>query len=363
MDDNSFINSSIKIEPILNTNGIYYVGQYGTSGYASAAKGYLYNFYVNDIPITWEPLYFDNSSLENNDQYNIIVKSLINKHIPSYDIVILHSTPDLWPSYRANHRNVCDGKFVVGYCTWETNKLPPMWVECINKTVNEVWCPSNYNKTAFIKSGVTIPIQVVPHIFLPKVLPNKEKIKLIDNNNGGIISSNTKYTFYSIGELHIRKGIEDTIEAFCKSFSTNDPVRLLLKIHYRDYSIKNVEYCKKIINSELSKYPNHPSIICLFNNLSANEMLALHSLGDCYVSLNKGEGFGLTVFDAFNYGRKIITTGYGGPIDFLGLNYPGLVNYNLGPVKNMTGFSGNYTEDQEWAYPSVDHTIELMKKL
>jgi hypothetical protein len=90
--------------------------------------------------------------------------------------------------------------------------------------------------------------------------------------------------------------------------------------------------------------------------------LALHSFGDCYVSLNKGEGFGLTIFDAFNYGKKVITTGYGGQIDFLGSDYSGLVNYKLDKVDGMDSFSKNYSNDQLWAYPDLDHVGVLMEK-
>ena len=96
--------------------------------------------------------------------------------------------------------------------------------------------------------------------------------------------------------------------------------------------------------------------------MTNQEVLALHSFGDCYVSLNKGEGFGLTIFDAFNYKKNVITTGYGGQVDFLGNDYAGLVKYKLDKVSGMESFSTNYSVDQEWAYPDLDHVYELMKK-
>ena len=40
---------------------------------------------------------------------------------------------------------------IIGYCTWETNKLPTKWVEHIN-LVPEVWVPSLFNKNCFINS-------------------------------------------------------------------------------------------------------------------------------------------------------------------------------------------------------------------
>ena len=111
----------------------------------------------------------------------------------------------------------------------------------------------------------------------------------------------------------------------------------------------------------MKKYPNHASVICLFDNMSSKEILALHSIGDCYVSLTKSEGFGLTIFDAFNYGKKVIATGYSGHLDFLGNSYSGLVNYKLGPVTGMKDFSENYVDTQLWAYPDLDHARSLMR--
>jgi glycosyltransferase involved in cell wall biosynthesis len=97
--------------------------------------------------------------------------------------------------------------------------------------------------------------------------------------------------------------------------------------------------------------------------MSESQILGLHSIGDCYVSLCKSEGFGLPIFEANNYGKDIITTGYGGPIDFLTAVHPGLVKYTLGSVKEMSAFSPLYTNEQRWAYPDLEHAGKLMKKM
>lgn len=352
----------LTVIPKIPLKGVYYIGQYGTSGYASAAKGYLYHYFTNGIPLTWKPLYFDNSQLSKDNLYDVVVQSLINKPIAQHDLVIMHCTPDLWPKFWLDEPKMLQNKIVNGYCTWETNRLPKNWVKYANGYVNEVWCPSTYNETAFKESGVTRPIRVVPHIFLPQPLPNPDNVKLVDMRTGDRVEKNGRYTFYTIGELNTRKGIEDTIQVFCEGFKASDPVRLILKVHYRNYSLESKKKCEELLAAELKKYPNHPPVVCLLENMSPNEILALHSIGDCYISLTKAEGFGLTIFDAFNYGKRVITTGYSGHLDFLGKTYPGLVRYTLGPVKGMETFSSNYTDEQQWAYPDLDHAIDLMRK-
>lgn len=358
----SQINATLNVIPKLPIKGLYYIAQYGTSGYAAAAKGYMYYYFVSGLPITWEPLYFDNSRLSVDDIYDVVAQSLINKPISHYDMVIMHCTPDLWSVQWRDNTKVLQNKIVNGYCTWETNILPELWVKNINERVHEVWCPSTYNEKSFRESGVIIPIRVVPHIFLPQELPVRDHIRLKDFVTNAKIDSNGPYTFYCIGELMARKGIDDLIKAFCTAFDKSSPVRLILKVHYKDYSPGNIRKCESMLQDLLKKYPNHPTIICLTQNMTSKEILALHSIGDCYVSLTKSEGFGLTIFDAFNYGRKVIATGYSGHIDFLGKNYGGLVSYELGAVKGMDQFSSLYTQNQLWAYPNIDHAVQLMRK-
>ena len=332
---------------------IKYIGQTGTCGYATAAKGYLADYVKNNISVTWNQLKFDNSNNDLNYYVDILAESTINKKFNYYDKLILHSTPDLWESFIKKNQDISN---TIGYCTWETSKLPLKWVNDIN-LVDEVWVPSNFNKQSFIDSGVKVEIKVVPHIWHPQKLFKKSNIKIYDFCKNEIPTD--KFTFYSIGELNFRKGIEDLVKVFNKFNEKYRDTQLILKLHYKDHSQKNKEYCISKMQELTDKIGI--SIFVIFENLTNQQILSLHSFGDCYVSLNKGEGFGLTIFDAFNYGKKVITTGYGGQIDFLGTDYSGLVNYKIDKVSGMESFSTNYSSDQEWAYPDLDHAYDLME--
>jgi glycosyltransferase involved in cell wall biosynthesis len=347
--------STKKVRPVdFSLDGVIkYIGQSGTSGYASAAKGYLADYVLRNIPVTWSPLYFDNSKNDKHYYVDALAESVINKSYSKYDRLIIHSTPDLWQSTVLQHKHIDD---IVGYCAWETSKLPDHWVKHIN-LVSQVWVPSLFNKQSFIDSGVNTEIKVVPHIWHPQKLIKKSNIKIYDYCRSLVPSD--KYTFYSIGELNFRKGIEDLVTVFDKFNDIHKDTQLILKLHYRDYGDKNKEHCISKLRSLTNKIGT--DIFLIFENLTNQEILALHSFGDCYVSLNKGEGFGLTIFDAFNYGKKVITTGYGGQVDYLGLDYDGLVKYKIDKVSGMESFSTNYSVDQEWAYPDLDHAYELMK--
>ena len=46
-------------------------------------------------------------------------------------------------------------------------------------------------------------------------------------------------------------------------------------------------------------------------------MAALFARADCYVSLHRSEGFGLTLAESMALGKPVIATGYSGNTDFM----------------------------------------------
>lgn len=347
-----FNRSNIELDIV---DSVYYVGQYGTSGYATAAKGYVAEYVTKGVPICWHTLRFDSSKLDTTNYVNALAESAMNRHLPGKDQITLHSTPDLWPEFIRKYE--CSKyKRVVGYCAWESSKLPPKWVDCINM-LPEVWVPSTYNKVVYEACGVKSKVEVVPHVWFDQKLLTKNKINITDCF--GTELSKTKYTFYSIGELTARKSIEELVKVFDKLNDKYPNTQLLLKVHYKDYTLNNINYIVNKLSVLTDKIGK--SIHLLLMNLNEREMLSLHSFGDCYVSLTKSEGFGLTIFEAFHLKKDVIATGYSGHIDFLGKDHPGLVNYKIGSIQGMETFSANYTSDQEWAYPDLEHTYALME--
>ncbi len=334
---------------------IKYIGQYGTSGYATAAKGYIANYVINNIPINWYPLIFDDSKNDNNYFVDRYAESALNTHYNDYDRLIIHSTPDIWNELTKLYKDIPEK---IGYCTWETTKLPKTWVNYINQ-LETIWVPSNFNKEVFTDSGVTSNICVVPHIKFKEKLFPKQRIKL--TCDFGNIIPNNKFTYYSICEFNERKGIFDLINVFNKINDKYPDTQLVLKLHYKHYGKDSNNYIKNVI-SKLSNKLNK-SIFLLLKNLNRDQIIAIHSFGDCYVSLHKGEGFGLTIFDAYNLNKNIVTTKFGGQIDYLGENYEGLVDYKLSPVSNMQSFNHVYTKDQLWAQPNLDHAFTLMENV
>lgn len=363
--ENDFELVDIAIHDPLRERGVMYVGQYGTSGYAVAARGYICDFIMKGVPLVWNALRFDDSVLSDDNYYNILAKSAINRQLPDFRTIILHCTADLWPKYKLENSEKFSSRNIIGYTVWETSRLPIDWPKYINESVSEVWCPSRYNLQVFVESGVKIPIRIVPHVFLRCELPRREQVILKICAGNVVSSDNNVFTFYNISELNERKNVISLLEAYCKAFTKKDPVRLILKVHYKSYSAENLTYCVSKLTNTLRMFPEHAPVLLLCRNLSEHELLGLHSIGDCYVSLTRSEAFGLTIFDAFQYGKKVIVPGNGGQIDYLGSEHPGLVDYQIIDVKNMEGFTHGYymQGQQQWAEPNIDHAVSIMRSV
>ena len=227
---------------------ILYICQNGTSGYANAAKGYIYDYIAKKIPVKTQ--YFNCSDEVNeNDRFHQYLDSNTSIDI-DYNTIIVHSTPDIWTMVIKNTPNInLEGKLVIGRTVWEFEKLLPAWVDAINTSIVDiVSVPTEWNKQCFIKNGVIKPIIVEPHIYVD--YPHKKtglkhlltKSILVCKNENTIDLENS-YKFYCIGQMIKRKGIIATIDAFCNAFTSNDKVVLFVKTFKLNYSKEEQQKC------------------------------------------------------------------------------------------------------------------------
>ena len=121
--------------------------------------------------------------------------------------------------------------------------------------------------------------------------------------------------------------------------------------------IPTINRLKSVTPSPNGKYAR---IYLISNMLTRDEILGLHKRGDCYVSLDRGEGFGLPQCESGAAGNPIIVTGFGGVTEFAKFDNSYLVNYVLTPCFGMSNIPW-YTFNQLWAEPSVFHGAELMR--
>src|SRR5262249_13816363 len=114
---------------------------------------------------------------------------------------------------------------------------------------------------------------------------------------------------FDYGSVAARKNPLGLVEAFRRAFPAGGDERLVLKALGGD---RHPDQHGALPGAAAGD----PRIRVIDRHLPKPENDALIAALDCYVSLHRSEGFGLTIAEAMLLGTPVITTAYGGPMDF-----------------------------------------------
>lgn len=202
------------------------------------------------------------------------------------------------------------------------------WPAHINM-MDEAWVPCYQGEVTSHKSGVEVPVNVVPYpCDLSKFQKHYKPLKLKEELQG-------KFLFYTIGEMVKRKNLFATLKAFHLEFGVHEPVELLIKTTGCDVSSVR-DICNQI-KTGIKLYPkveDYKQELVLTDYLSETDMLRLHATGDCFVGPSYGEGWGIPAFEAMAMGKTPIVSKWGAFRDYVG-DGGTLVTGHLEPVYGM----------------------------
>ncbi len=236
-----------------------------------------------------------------------------------------------------------ENKYNIGFWAWELPAFPPEWQPAFNH-FHEIWTYSNYCAEAISAISPIPVIKIMPSIALPASSLNREALNLPKD----------KFIFLFVFDFSSRierKNPLAAIQAFKQAFGEDDRVLLILK---SSNSNRNLEQ-KNLLNSAIANYSN---IKHLDGYLSKKKLNGLLYNCDCYVSLHRCEGFGLTMAEAMFYGKPVIATGYSSNTEFMNVGNSYLVKYKLIPLEKDCA---PYKKGNVWAEADVEHAADLMR--
>ena len=260
------------------------------------------------------------------------------------------------PEYLVRFRTEEPDRTLVACTVWETDRLPHHWAVGL-EMADHIVVPCTWNQRVFEQRGLTPRVSVLPHVA-------RDGREAPRRKDWGVPTDD--FVFYCIEVWSDRKALSELLHTYLRTFTAKDPVTLILKTTAKDFTRQNwfgfrsrtIDVVKRIARF----YPNPARVRVITESLSEDDMILLHGRGDCYVSLSRGEGWNLGAFDAATFGKPVIMTGFGGPLDYLPPEHSYLLDYEMTPVQCDAG-KPSFTDDQLWAKASTDHASARMREV
>ncbi|HEY6533668.1 MAG TPA: glycosyltransferase, partial [Acidimicrobiales bacterium] len=261
------------------------------------------------------------------------------------DIALVHLNADVFGQVVADlGRTHLEGRYTVGVWFWELEEFPSSLWPAFD-LVDEVWVATEFMQRS-IGANSPVPVVHMPvPLFPPPVAPGLSRTDL---------GLDDRFTFLFVFDhfsILDRKNPLGLIEAYTAAFGPDDGARLV---------IKTINGERRVLDHErmVLAAAGRPDIELRDGYMAPDEVGALLAAADCYVSLHRAEGLGLTIAESMALGKPAIVTDYAGSTDFVheGVAYP--VPFELVEVGD-----GNdpYEPQVHWADPDLEVASKFMR--
>jgi glycosyltransferase involved in cell wall biosynthesis len=253
------------------------------------------------------------------------------------------NAPELPAFYEDVGKRFFRGRRSIGVWAWEVDKVPDDWRWAFD-LFDEIWTYSSYVER-IIGQVSPVPVARVP-LPVPAQDPDAPRPSL------GLPDRFTFLFLFDFFSTMERKNPLGLIEAFRRAFAPGE-AQLVLKSFNGDYKPERLRKVEEAASA-------HPDVHVVDRYLSSAEKNGLMAGCDCYVSLHRAEGFGLTLAEAMALGKPVVATGFSGNTDFMTEDNSYLVRYGL---REVGSGAENYPREGTWADPDLDHAAELMRRV
>ena len=265
---------------------------------------------------------------------------------PQYDVNIVGVNADELPRVVADlGPAVFHDRYTIGLWAWELEQLPE-WMAASAPLVDEIWANSGFSARA-IGRQVMVPVQPFPLPIATPAPPPRTRSEL------GLPPGFVFLFCFDFDSVVQRKNPFGAITAFVRAFPKSCGCHLVVKCINED---RHPEQLGRLIEAAEA----HPDVHVMSGYLDRENQCALIAACDCYISLHRSEGFGLTLGEAMALGRPVIATGYSGNLDFMTPHNSYLVPWNrthVGPGAEP------YPADAVWAEPDLEAAAAAMRRV
>ena len=326
---------------------VRYACEASTSGYTVAGRRCLEALRTVGVDVAWQPLVGQPEGRVPGPAGSDLPADLTSLVAPRQEgeTLVVHAEPRGWARCREELRPAQ----MVGHLVWETDRVPIAWLDEV-QPADQLWVPTAWNRATF-EAALHAPVHVVPHVASTTV-PGVSPVELRGDT----------FLVAAVSAWDWRKRPDRTIEAFLRAFGPDDDVALVVKTTRwplawpRRPELPTVAHVADVVPEQRRSQVHVDT-----GEWSEAQVLGLLERADCFLSLTASEGWGLGAFDAACLGTPVVITGFGGQVEWLGADHPGLLPYRTVPARHP--YADLFEPGMEWAEADLDAAVDQLRDL
>jgi glycosyltransferase involved in cell wall biosynthesis len=265
---------------------------------------------------------------------------------PSFDTNLICVNADQVPLFFESMRGrLLPAARNIGLWAWEVDDLPPAMAGS-ERYLDEVWGISSFTAAALARC-LTKPVRAFP---LPVVVP---EVRPRTRAELGMPDGFLFLFCFDYDSVFRRKNPLAVVAAFRRAFPDRADAVLYIKTTNAERHAAEDEALR-------AAAAGCANVVIRDAYVTSDEYFSMLDACDCYVSLHRSEGFGLTVAEAMALGKPVISTAYSSTLEFTNES-------NSFPVParivEVGADAPPYPSHSRWADPDVAVAAEQMIRI
>lgn len=265
---------------------------------------------------------------------------------PPFDTALVCLNADVTPAVVDAVAGTLGPAYRVGMWYWEVEDFPVEQHGAF-EDVDEVWVA-----TDFVRRAIA-PHSPVPVTVVPPPLPQRPAEPTLTRADLGLPDGFVFLFSFDYLSTAERKNPWGLVSAFTSAFAPGEGPTLVLKSINADRRPRDAERLRLAT-------ADRDDIVLVERRLDPAERDGLVALSDCYVSLHRSEGLGLTMAEAMAWGKPVVATAYGGNTAFMDDANSFLVPWRPATIP---ADAPPYPAGGTWADPDLDAAAQMLRRV